>query len=131
MAKKAPHADAPSTDNKRAKLPTSRALNADIATANVYELTGYNPKRDEFEPDFDNEAESAIADIEFRPDDAPEDERLKLRMLEIYNRRLRDRVEHRSFVLKRGLLNVKKSQAGDKRKSVEERRALARFRVFA
>ena len=33
------------------------------------ELTGYHPKRKEFEPEYDNDAESLIADLDFRDED--------------------------------------------------------------
>jgi transcriptional adapter 2-alpha len=50
--------------------------------------TGWHAKRFEFEPEWDNDAEAAIADIEFREGEAPHEEAAKLRLLEIYNRRL-------------------------------------------
>jgi transcriptional adapter 2-alpha len=50
--------------------------------------TGWHHKRYEFEPEWDNEAELAVAELEFRPDDPPEETVAKLRMLEIYNKRL-------------------------------------------
>jgi hypothetical protein len=49
---------------------------------------GWHAKRFEFEPEWDNEAEQAIADLEFKDDDSPEEVAGKLRMLDIYNKRL-------------------------------------------
>jgi hypothetical protein len=49
---------------------------------------GWHPKRFEFEPEWDNDAEMSIADIEFREEDSPQEVAAKLRLLEIYNLRL-------------------------------------------
>ena len=38
-------------------------------TANQSELTGYNVKRHEFDPEYDPDAECIIAELEFREDD--------------------------------------------------------------
>ncbi|CAG9462971.1 unnamed protein product [Pedinophyceae sp. YPF-701] len=99
--------------------------------ANTAEVTGFNLKRGEFDHEWDNEAEIPIADLEFAPDDTAEVRRSKLRMLQIYNRRLDEREHRRSFVAQRGLLNVRRQQAADKRRSVEERTLRARLRPFA
>lgn len=50
--------------------------------------TGWHAKRQEFDPEWDNDAETAIAEIEFRPDDTPQETAMKLRDMEIYNKRL-------------------------------------------
>jgi transcriptional adapter 2-alpha len=49
---------------------------------------GWHPKRFEFEPEWDNDAETSIADLEFREEDSPQEVAAKLRLLEIYNLRL-------------------------------------------
>lgn len=49
---------------------------------------GWHAKRFEFEPEWDNDAEVSIAEIEFKETDSPEEVQAKLRMLEIYNKRL-------------------------------------------
>jgi hypothetical protein len=53
-------------------------------------LVGWHAKRFEFEPEWDNDAEAAIAEIEFRETDTPEEEAAKLKLLEIYNKRLNE-----------------------------------------
>jgi hypothetical protein len=50
--------------------------------------TGWHPKRFEFEPEWDNDAEVSIAEIEFKETDTSEEEAAKLRLLEVYNKRL-------------------------------------------
>jgi hypothetical protein len=51
-------------------------------------IAGWHPKRFEFEPEWDNDAEVSIAEIEFKETDTPEEEAAKLRLLEVYNKRL-------------------------------------------
>ena len=48
---------------------------------NVAELTGFNVKRDEFDPEYDIDAELPLAEMEFRDTDTELDRKLKLRML--------------------------------------------------
>jgi hypothetical protein len=50
---------------------------------------------------------------------------------QIYNRRLDERERRRQFVLDRGLLNVKRQQAIDKRRSAAERELHGSLRVLA
>ncbi len=48
------------------------------------EQSGYNAKREEFDPEYDNDAEIPLADMEFKDNDTETDRELKLRMLHIY-----------------------------------------------
>lgn len=48
------------------------------------ELSGYNAKRHEFDPEYDNDAEQALAEMEFKETDSETDRELKLRVLRIY-----------------------------------------------
>jgi transcriptional adapter 2-alpha len=48
------------------------------------EQTGYNPKRHEFDPEYDNDAELLLADMEFKDNDTETDRELKVRILHIY-----------------------------------------------
>jgi transcriptional adapter 2-alpha len=98
---------------------------------NSAEMTGFNAKRGEFDPEYDNEAELPLADMDFRKEDTAEERALKLRMVEVYNMRLDERARRRAFVLDRGLLNVKRTQAAERRRTPEERELAARCRVLA
>ena len=98
---------------------------------NVAELTGYNVKRDEFDPEYDIDAELPLAEMEFRDTDTDLDKQLKLRMLEVYNKRLAERRARKAFVVDRGLLNVKKQQALERRRTSQEKEIHASVRVFA
>lgn len=48
------------------------------------ELSGYNPKRKEFDPEYDNDAEQMLAEMEFKDTDTEAERELKLRVLRIY-----------------------------------------------
>ena len=98
---------------------------------NSAEFTGYNPKRDEFDPDYDNDAELLVADLEFPVGEVDEIVRQKLKLLEVYNKRLDIREERKNFIIKRKLLNVKKQQAQEKRRTPEMNALHAALRVLA
>ena len=51
------------------------------------ELSGYNFKRQEFEIEYDNDADQILADMEFKNTDSAADRELKLRVLRIYSKR--------------------------------------------
>eukprot|EP00898_Chlorokybus_atmophyticus_P004263 jgi/Chlat1/4838/Chrsp31S00373 len=120
-------------DSNKTGLGTGAGKNvaAGVNTNNAPELTGYNAKRNEFDPEYDNEAEVPLADMEFKDTDIETDRNLKLRMLEVYNMRLDERMRRKAFVIERGLLNVKKQQAAERKRSKDERDLHARMRVFA
>eukprot|EP00892_Ulva_mutabilis_P005868 jgi/Ulvmu1/3653/UM017_0067.1 len=98
-------------------------------TAKV-ETSGYLRYRDEFDPEFDGEAELPIAQLEFLESDPPELISAKVRMLQIYNERLTERETRRESIKKLGLTDVRKLQAAEKRRAPFERRLHAALRVF-
>lgn len=53
----------------------------------VTEISGYNFKRQEFEVEYDNDAEQLLADMEFKDTDTDPERELKLRVLRIYSKR--------------------------------------------
>lgn len=53
----------------------------------IAELSGYNAKRQEFEVEYDNDAEQLLADMEFKEMDTEAERELKLRVLRIYSKR--------------------------------------------
>ena len=82
-------------------------------------------------PEYDIDAELPLAEMEFRDTDTDLDKQLKLRMLEVYNKRLAERRARKAFVVDRGLLNVKKQQALERRRTSQEKEIHASVRVFA
>ncbi|KAK9785179.1 hypothetical protein WJX73_004995 [Symbiochloris irregularis] len=98
---------------------------------NQVEITGYQARRNEFEPEYDNAAEAIVADLEFKEDDTEAERAGKLHLVTIYNARLDQREYRRKFVLERGLLNVRRFQALEKRWSAGEREVHLRMRALA
>ncbi|KAM7264905.1 hypothetical protein ACFE04_002588 [Oxalis oulophora] len=94
----------------------------------VTELSGYNFKRQEFEIEYDNDAEQILADMEFKETDTDADRDLKLQVLRIYNKRLDERKSRKNFVIERNLLYP---DLYEKSLSPDEREIYQRFKVFA
>lgn len=59
----------------------------DIEAPSLVEASGYNPKRQEFDTEYDNDAEQWLADMEFKDTDTEDERELKLRVLRIYSKR--------------------------------------------
>ncbi|CAL9117340.1 unnamed protein product [Musa textilis] len=89
--------------------------------------SGYNPKRQEFDPEYDNDAEQALADMEFKENDTDTERELKLRVLRIYLSRLDERKRRKDFILERNLLYPNPLE---KELSSEDRELYNRFKVF-
>ncbi|KAL5575844.1 hypothetical protein UlMin_017543 [Ulmus minor] len=70
----------------------------------LLELSGYNPKRQEFDIEYDNDAEQLLADMEFKDTDTEDEHELKLRVLQIYSKKLDERQRRKDFILERNLL---------------------------
>ncbi|XP_059438872.1 transcriptional adapter ADA2b-like [Corylus avellana] len=70
----------------------------------LVELSGYNHKRQEFDPEYDNDAEQLLAEMEFKDTDSEEEHELKLRVLHIYSKRLDERKRRKDFIIERNLL---------------------------
>ncbi|KAL6992912.1 hypothetical protein U1Q18_011030 [Sarracenia purpurea var. burkii] len=71
----------------------------------LIKLSGYNPKRQEFDPEYDNDAEQLLAEMEFKETDTEEERELKLRVIRIYSKRLDERKRRKDFILERNLLH--------------------------
>lgn len=67
------------------------------------------------------DAELLLADMEFFEDDTSENTDLKNSVIELYNARLDERIRRKKFVIDRGLLDLKKVQKFERKKSKEER----------
>ncbi|KAL5097526.1 hypothetical protein RYX36_001853 [Vicia faba] len=70
----------------------------------LVEISGYNPKRQEFDPEYDNDAEQLLAEMEFKDTDTEDEREIKLRVLRIYYKRLDERKRRKEFILERNLL---------------------------
>lgn len=65
----------------------------------IHNLSGYMPRRKEFETEWDNFCEKKIMDIEFNESDTEEEFEMKMQMLEMYNQRLNKRHTVRTYDL--------------------------------
>ncbi|KAL2327157.1 hypothetical protein Fmac_020584 [Flemingia macrophylla] len=68
------------------------------------ELSGYSFKREEFDIEYDNDAEQVLADMQFKDTDAEAEHEMKLHVLHIYSKRLDERKRRKEFILERDLL---------------------------
>ncbi|KAK9379686.1 uncharacterized protein V2V93DRAFT_348909 [Kockiozyma suomiensis] len=125
---------------KKARLEARRAHHAVLPppkqkpTASVpscHEVQGYMPGRLEFETEFENDAELAVKDMVFDPEDGEGEVELKLTVLDIYYSRLTSRAERKRMMLQHGLLEYRKTTANEKKRTREERELLTKAKPFA
>lgn len=104
-----------------------------------HEVQGYMPGRLEFETELDNDGEHAVAAMYFDPGDGlnpttnqvePEVD-LKLTVMDIYNSKLTQRALRKRVMFEHGLLEYRKTQAIDKKRSKEEKDLLTKSKPFA
>lgn len=76
-----------------------------VEGSSLMDLSGYNIKRQEFDPEYDNDAEHLLADMEFKENDTEEEREIKLRVLHLYSKRLDERKRRKDFILDRNLLH--------------------------
>ncbi|KAM7263713.1 hypothetical protein ACFE04_001396 [Oxalis oulophora] len=114
----------PQTDSSYGVTKPNTSGNED---SSLVTLSGYNAKRREFDPEYDNEAELLLADMEFKETDTEEEHELKLRVLRIYSKRLDERKRRKDFILERNLLYP---NAFEKDLSPEEKALCRRYDVF-
>ncbi|CAK7349120.1 unnamed protein product [Dovyalis caffra] len=91
------------------------------------ELSGYNFKRQEFEIEYDNDAEQLLADMEFKDTDTDAEHEMKLRVLHVYSKRLDERKRRKDFILERNLFYP---DSFEKNLSPEEKEIYQRYKVF-
>lgn len=133
---------------RRIEMRKEEAKNAPPATpkkkptASVpacHEVQGYMPGRLEFETEYANEAEEAVQHMQFDPGDGinprtgevePEME-LKMTVMDIYNSRLTQRAERKKVIFEHNLLEYRKNNLLDKKRTKEERDLLNKAKPFA
>lgn len=102
-----------------------------LGTESINEIVGFMPLRGDFDCEYDNDAELLLAEMEFAEDDSPEEIELKYRILEIYNKRLDQRIKRKQFVIQHGLLNIRKQTTLDRLRSKEEKEIYNSLKPFA
>lgn len=136
--------------NKKRRIEERRELSKNVPvpqakskpTASVpscHEIQGYMPGRLEFETEYANEAEEAVALMQFDPGEGvnpktgeiePEME-LKLTAMEIYNCRLEQRIDRKKIIFEHNMLDYRENTKLDKKRSKEERDLLTKAKPFA
>ncbi|CCK69384.1 chromatin-binding transcription regulator ADA2 KNAG_0C02730 [Huiozyma naganishii CBS 8797] len=96
-----------------------------------HEVQGFMPGRLEFETEFENEAEGPVKDMVFEPDDQPLDIELKLAILDIYNSRLTTRSEKKRLLFENELMEYRRFQAIDKKRTKEEKDLFNKLKPYA
>ena len=77
------------------------------------------------------DAELLLADMEFFEEDTDENIKLKNSVIELYNARLDERIRRKKFVIERGLLDLKRTQKFERKRSKEERAIINSMKIFA
>lgn len=98
--------------------------------ANKPQVVGYWPLRGDFDIEYDNDAELILADMEFRTEDTPEQIELKLKVIEIYNSKLDERIYRKKIIISRGLLDAKAIQQRERKYTGEEKELYNILRPF-
>lgn len=77
------------------------------------------------------DADLLLADMEFFEDDNEQDIQLKYDVIELYNARLDERIRRKKFVIERGILDFKRIQKYERKKTKEEREIINTMKIFA
>eukprot|EP01113_Clastostelium_recurvatum_P029973 TRINITY_DN3631_c0_g1_i3.p1 TRINITY_DN3631_c0_g1~~TRINITY_DN3631_c0_g1_i3.p1 ORF type:complete len:584 (+),score=187.76 TRINITY_DN3631_c0_g1_i3:68-1819(+) len=109
---------------------TTPAPSVDMKSHPLVDAVGYMKNRGEFETEWENEAERFIANMVFDEDELPEDRELKLKVCEVYHQKLVERLRRQNFILEHGLLDFRKLQQSERRKSKDERAVLNAMKPF-
>ena len=129
-------------DRKEAAKTAAPATPKQKPTASVpacHEVQGYMPGRLEFETEWQNEAEEAVQHMQFDPGDGinprtgelePEME-LKMLVMNIYNARLTARADRKKVIFEHELLQYRRNNNIDKKRTKEERDLHNKAKPFA
>jgi len=119
------------TGNNASQQPVGSLMQPKDSNVNTSEIVGYMPLRGDFDYEYDNEAELFLAEMEFNDDDKPEEIATKMKILEIYNIRLDERIKRKNFVIERDMLDLKKQNLLDRVRTKEEKEIYNLLKVFA
>ena len=117
------------SSGEASKRPRGRASHAAATPA---EMAGYYELRDDFETEFDNDAEQKVMGMKFDDDDRdPVEHELFLAMLQIYNSKLEERKLRKEFVRQHDLTNHRKMQTEERKRAKDgEKEIFDQLRVF-
>lgn len=111
--------------------PTALPMKPDeVAKLPGVQVYGYMPRRGDFDIEWDNDAEEAIADMEFFRNESEADRKLKLKVLQIYNNKLEERDRRKQFIISRRLYDYTARQQELEKLPRDERDLVLRMRLF-
>lgn len=113
------------------ELPLQPPRKPMASVPSCHEVQGFMPGRLDFETEFENDAEGPVKDMVFEPDDQPLDIEVKLVILDIYNSRLITRAEKKRLLFENGLMEYRKLQGIDKKRSKEAKELYNSLKAFA
>lgn len=93
-------------------------------------LMGFMPRRGDFDIEWENDAEQAIADMEFTQADTPQEKHLKLQVLDIYYQKQEEREKRKKFIMTRNLYDYRKFIEDEEKIPADERDLVHRLRLF-
>lgn len=119
--------------------PTTPKQKPTASVPACHEVQGFMPGRLEFETEFANDAEEAVQHMSFEPGDGidpvtgvmDEETTLKMTVFDIYNSRLKARTDRKKIIFEHNLLEYKKNQSLDKKRTKEEKDLLHKAKPFA
>jgi Myb-like DNA-binding domain/Zinc finger, ZZ type len=94
------------------------------------ELSGFMPRRGDFDIEHDNEAEGAIAEMEFLETDTEQEKQLKVKVLLIYYQKQVEREKRKQFILTRRLYDYRQYIENEQALPRDERDLRHRMRLF-
>jgi transcriptional adapter 2-alpha len=127
------------TEAAKAAPPATPKQKPTASVPSCHEVQGFMPGRLEFETEFANDAEEAVQHMSFEPGDGldpdtgdmDEETTLKMTVFDIYNSRLTARTERKRVIFEHGLLEYKKNQLIEKKRTKEEKDLLHKSKPFA
>lgn len=82
-----------------------------------HDINGYSVYRNDYDVEYDNDAELMLKDVEILGDEDEREKELKTCIIRAFNRRLDEREKRKKFVLERGLLNLREKLNEEKKES--------------
>lgn len=92
---------------------------------------GYMPYRGDFDIEFENNAEDLVAFMQLPRNEHEADYNLCVKVIEAFEFKLQEREKRKKFVIERELLDYKRIQLLEKKKSKEERDLYSKLKPFA
>lgn len=132
LTKKFEHSEVERTVEK-IKMPSSKGKGRSKPMPSQpvnHDLAGFMPKRGEFEVEYENDAEQILVGREFEADDCPTERQIKMELFHIYNQKLDFRSKMREFALTHQLIDLKKRQQKERRRSKETKEVYKRCRAL-